>query len=65
MPIYAYTSPKLRSWALLTNSKDDFAHLVGTRGSERVRVQTSAINEAESILRSAAAYHARRAPGSI
>jgi uncharacterized protein YcgL (UPF0745 family) len=25
MPIYGYTSPKLRSWALLTTRKDDFA----------------------------------------
>lgn len=25
MPIYGYTSPKLRSWALLTTKKDDFS----------------------------------------
>ena len=27
MPIYVYTSPKLRSWALLTNAKDDFGRI--------------------------------------
>lgn len=27
MAIYGYTSPKLRSWALLTNTRDDFARI--------------------------------------
>jgi uncharacterized protein YcgL (UPF0745 family) len=27
MPVYGYRSPKLRSWALLTTAKDDFARI--------------------------------------
>ena len=30
MTIYGYTSPKLRSWALLTTTKDDFAAIPQT-----------------------------------